>query len=60
MQSLRDVHGVSLILEAGPGKVLSGLSKRIDRALPTMPVDSPDTLMAALEAASSHSEANPV
>ena len=60
VQSLRDVHGVSLILEAGPGKVLSGLSKRIDRALPTMPVDSPDTLMAALEAASSHSEANPV
>ena len=59
VQNLRDVYGVSLIIEAGPGKVLTGLSKRIDRALPTMPVDSPDTLAAALEAALSHSEAKP-
>lgn len=60
VQTLRDVHGVSLIIEAGPGKVLTGLSKRIDRALPTLPVESPDTLAAALEAASSHSETSSV
>ncbi len=51
VQTLRDDHGVTLIIEAGPGKVLTGLSKRIDRALPTLPVDSPATLAAALEAA---------
>jgi len=56
VETLRDVHGVSLILEAGPGKVLSGLSRRIDRALPTLPVDSPDTLAKALEAASVYTE----
>jgi len=56
VETLRDVHGVSLIIEAGPGKVLTGLSKRIDRALTTLPVESPETLAAALEAASAHTE----
>ena len=50
IETLRDRHGVSTIIEAGPGKVLTGLGKRIDRALPTLPVDSPDTLSAALDA----------
>ncbi len=50
IQTLRDDHGVTLVIEAGPGKVLTGLSKRIDRALPTLPVDSPATLAAALDA----------
>lgn len=54
VNNLRDVHGVSLIIEAGPGKVLAGLSKRIDRSLPTLAVYSPDTLVAAIEAASAH------
>ncbi|MFK7890010.1 MAG: ACP S-malonyltransferase [Granulosicoccus sp.] len=56
VQTLRDVHSVSLIIEAGPGKVLTSLSKRIDRALPTMPVESPETLSAALEAASTRTD----
>ena len=56
VNALRDVHGINMIIEAGPGKVLTGLSKRIDRALPTLPVDSPDTLAAALEAASAHTD----
>ena len=51
IERLRDAHGATLILECGPGKVLAGLGKRIDRALPTLPVESPDTLAAALEAA---------
>lgn len=50
IETLRDLHGVSTVLEAGPGRVLSGLGKRIDRALPTLPVESPETLAAALDA----------
>jgi len=51
VESLRDNHGITTIIEAGPGKVLTGLSKRIDRTLPTLPVDSPETLAVAMEAA---------
>jgi len=50
IEALRDMHGVTRVLEAGPGKVLTGLGKRIDRAMPTLPIDSPQTLSAALEA----------
>ena len=49
VQNLRDRHGVSMLIEAGPGKVLTGLSKRIDRALPTLPVDTPESLAKVLE-----------
>lgn len=55
IESLRDVHGVSQILEVGSGKVLTGLGKRIDRALPTLAVNSPETIVAALEAVSRES-----
>lgn len=41
--------GASSIVECGPGKVLSGLIKRIDRSLPATCIDSPDTLQSALE-----------
>ena len=51
IERLRDTHGATLVIEAGPGKVLAGLGKRIDRALPTLTVESPETLAAALEAA---------
>jgi [acyl-carrier-protein] S-malonyltransferase len=50
IETLRDRHGVTTIIEAGPGKVLTGLGKRIDRAMPTLPVDSPETLATALGA----------
>jgi [acyl-carrier-protein] S-malonyltransferase len=52
IESLRDVHHVATVIEAGPGKVLTGLGKRIDRSLSTLPVDSPVTLAAALAAVS--------
>ena len=48
--ALRDAHGARVVLEVGPGKVLAGLGKRIDRALPTYPVESPETLSEALAA----------
>jgi len=44
-------HGVELVIEAGPGKVLTGLGKRINKALNTLPVTDPAGLDAALEAA---------
>lgn len=50
VEALRDVHGVDTIIEAGPGKVLAGLGKRIDRSLTMLPVESPATLAKALTA----------
>jgi [acyl-carrier-protein] S-malonyltransferase len=43
--------GVTLVVEAGPGKVLAGLNKRIDKNLESLAVYDPATLAAALEAA---------
>lgn len=40
---------VSLLVEAGPGRVLTGLAKRIDRSVPAVAVHDPATLTAALE-----------
>ena len=42
--------GISSLLEAGPGKVLAGLSKRIDRGVAGLPVYDTKSLMQALEA----------
>ncbi|MCU7810314.1 MAG: ACP S-malonyltransferase [Candidatus Thiodiazotropha sp. (ex Notomyrtea botanica)] len=41
--------GTSTLLEAGPGKVLAGLTKRIDRNLKGVAIFDPDTLKNALE-----------
>jgi [acyl-carrier-protein] S-malonyltransferase len=41
--------GISTLLEAGPGKVLAGLTKRIDRSLSGLPVFDTKSLMQALE-----------
>ncbi len=43
-------EGVDTLVESGPGKVLAGLNKRIERRMPALPVYDPDTLNAALEA----------
>ncbi|MEX2517411.1 MAG: ACP S-malonyltransferase, partial [Gammaproteobacteria bacterium] len=42
--------GVTQVLECGPGKVLAGLVKRIDRELDIFAVHDPDSLQAALAA----------
>jgi len=43
-------EGADTLIESGPGKVLVGLNKRIERRMPALPVYDPDTLSAALEA----------
>ena len=42
--------GATLAVECGPGKVLAGLVKRIDRSLKVLPSDSDTAMSAALEA----------
>ena len=37
-------QGVEKIIEVGPGKVLTGLTKRIDKALTSVAVNTPETL----------------
>ena len=41
--------GITTLVEAGPGKVLAGLGKRIDKSLHAIPVYDPETLGKALE-----------
>ena len=43
-------QGATLLIEAGPGKVLAGLNRRIDKNLNTLPVTDPAGLEKALEA----------
>ena len=40
--------GATSFVECGPGKVLAGLSKRIDRSVPIGYIDSPESLQSAL------------
>lgn len=40
---------IDTMIECGPGKVLSGLNKRIVKTLQTLPIDTPNTLHYALE-----------
>lgn len=42
--------GVHKLVECGPGKVLAGLNKRIDKTTQTLPVYDPDSLTLALTA----------
>ncbi len=43
-------RGADVVIEAGPGKVLAGLIKRIDKSLTALPVLDPTTLETAVEA----------
>lgn len=46
IQSIVD-KGVSNVVECGPGRVLSGLNRRIDRSLTSFSLEEPDSLVAA-------------
>jgi [acyl-carrier-protein] S-malonyltransferase len=41
-------NGASRLVESGPGKVLAGLAKRIDRSLPAACIETPESLALAL------------
>jgi len=43
-------QGVDMIFECGPGKVLAGLAKRIDRSVTCIPLEDPEGLEKALAA----------
>ncbi|MEM7206833.1 MAG: ACP S-malonyltransferase [Pseudomonadota bacterium] len=47
--SYLQAQGVEALLELGPGKVLTGLNKRIDRRFPSVAVEDPASLHKALE-----------
>lgn len=47
VQSMID-GGISRLVECGPGKVLSGLNRRIDKRLQSFNIEQPDALAAAL------------
>lgn len=42
-------RGIDFLVEAGPGKVLAGLNRRIDKSMRVLPVFDPDSLGKALE-----------
>ena len=42
-------QGITRIVEAGPGKVLAGLCKRIDKSIASAAVFDPASLTAALD-----------
>jgi [acyl-carrier-protein] S-malonyltransferase len=44
-------NGITSIIECGPGRVLAGLIRRIDRNLGAVCLDSPDALAAAIKGA---------
>jgi [acyl-carrier-protein] S-malonyltransferase len=46
--------GATSIIECGPGKVLSGLSRRIDKSLQGFALEEPDELLATLAALNQH------
>jgi len=50
VESIRQMaeEGADKMIECGPGKVLTGLNKRIDRSLTTLPVFDPESLEKAL------------
>lgn len=48
MQSIAQ-SGITKIYEVGPGKVLTGLSKRIDKALNTVSINDPSSVQQLLE-----------
>jgi [acyl-carrier-protein] S-malonyltransferase len=41
--------GVDTCVECGPGKVLSGLTKRIDRNVTSLGIEAPDALKQAVD-----------
>lgn len=54
IQKMKEL-GVTSLVELGPGKVLAGLCKRIDKSVSAFPIESPATLEKALTATNQES-----
>lgn len=52
VETMRDQYNIEAVVEVGPGKVLSGLGRRIDKAVPTMPTESKASLDKVLQSIS--------
>jgi len=50
VETIQKMHadGVDQLIECGPGKVLVGLNKRIEKSMSALPIFSPETIEAAL------------
>ena len=50
VETIQKMHndGIDRLIECGPGKVLVGLNKRIEKSMVALPVFSPETLDQAL------------
>ncbi|WP_455234028.1 ACP S-malonyltransferase, partial [Thiogranum longum] len=50
VETIRAMHadGIDTLLEMGPGKVLTGLNKRIEKSMSAIPVQTADDLQTAL------------
>ncbi len=52
-------HGITHLVECGPGKVLCGLVRRIDKSLEALTIHTPDTLLTTVEAVSASVQESP-
>jgi [acyl-carrier-protein] S-malonyltransferase len=41
------LSGITKVIEVGPGKVLQGLNKRIDKSISSVSMNTPDTVQKA-------------
>ena len=48
VEKMVEDFGVDKVIESGPGKVLAGMIKRIDKTVSTVAVDNPETITAEL------------
>ena len=55
IQKMR-ADGINMVIECGPGKILAGLNKSIDRAMSSLPIQDPDSLKQALDALATEEE----
>jgi len=49
IERLRDDYKISNVIECGPGKVLCGLGRRIDRGLPSLPSETPEAVQSIID-----------
>lgn len=54
IEHMRDDYKIDTVVESGPGKVISGLVKRIDRKITALPCETPQLLQKSVDALGSN------